>query len=783
MTGSRRWTCLLLGTVLTSGAGLVRAQETGTGAVAGRVTDATGAVLPGVAVEARPEGGGASRSARTDGSGDYRIEGLAAGAWELSLHLPNFASAVLHDVAVRPGAQTRLDATLALRLTAQVLVSAPATFRDLSTVTSESELFGVATSASTGVVAGSEIQDRPLARPGDLAERVPGVVISQHSGEGKANQYYVRGFNIDHGTDLALAVAGMPVNLPTNGHGQGYADLNFVIPELVGSIQYKKGTYFAEEGDFSAAGAIHMNYLNVLDRPIAKVEAGGYGYRRALFALSPRLGGGNLLAAVELERNDGPWVLSDDFRKTNGVLRYSRGTAQSGFSLTAMLYDAHWDSTDQVPVRAIESGQISRFGFIDPTDGGRSHRHSLSAAWQRGTARSLTRVEGFASEYGLDLFSNFTYFLSDPGNGDQFEQRDDRWLTGLRASRLWVLGGPNRPTELTGGLQLRYDDISPVGLYLTKARARLSTTREDVVRQGSASLYVQADTQWTSKVRSVVGMRGDLYHVDVDSSDPANSGTETASRPSPKVSLALGPWARTELYANYGWGFHSNDARGATITRDPSTGEPAERVDPLVRARGAEVGARTLAVPGLHVTAALWGLDIDSELLFVGDAGTTEPSRPSQRRGVELTADASPRPWLKLDVSYATSRARFTDDDSAGDRIPGAIEGVFAGGVTVHELHRWSGSLRVRWFGERPLVEDDSVRSESSTLVSADLAFQVRPGWSIQASVFNLFDAEVADIDYFYASRLPGEPLEGIDDIHTHPSAPRTFRLSLVASF
>ena len=206
-------------------------------------------------------------------------------------------------------------------------------------------------------------------------------------------------------------------------------------------------------------------------------------------------------------------------------------------------------------------------------------------------------------------------------------------------------------------------------------------------------------------------------------------------------------------------------------------------MDPLVRARGAELGVRTLALPGLHATAAFWGLDIDSELLFVGDAGTTEPSRPSQRRGVELTADYSPRPWLKLDASYAYSRARFTDDDPAGDRIPGAVEGVFSGGVTVHELDRWSGSLRVRWFGPRPLVEDDSVRSKASTLVNGDVAFLVRPGWSIQASVFNLLDAEVADVDYYYASRLPGEPLEGVDDIHTHPSAPRTFRLSLVASF
>ena len=736
-----------------------------------------------MAVEARPEGGGAPRFAGTDAEGEYRLEGLGPGAWEVSFHLPNFASTVTHEVAVHPGAQTRLDTTLKLRFNAQVIVTAPATFRDLSTVSGEADLIGIASSATGGVVAGSQLEDRPVARPGDLAERVPGVIISQHSGEGKANQYYVRGFNIDHGTDLALSVAGMPVNLPTNGHGQGYADLNFVIPELVGSIQYKKGTYYAEEGDFSAAGAIHMNYLNVLDRPIAKVEVGGYGYRRALVAASPRLGGGNLLAAVELGTNDGPWVRPDDFRKVNGVLRYSRGTAQSGLSLTVMLYDAQWDSTDQVPERAIESGQISRFGFVDPTDAGRSHRHSLVAAWQRGEARSLTRVEGFFSEYGMNLFSNFTYFLSDAENGDQFEQRDDRWLAGLRASRLWRVGGPDRATELSAGLQVRYDDIAPVGLYLTKAQQRLSTTREDAVRQASAGLYAQADTQWTSKVRTVVGMRGDLYDVDVDSSDPANSGSETATRPSPKLTLALGPWARTEVYANYGWGFHSNDARGATIARDPTTGEPAERVDPLVRGRGTELGVRSLAVRGLHATAAVWRLDLDSELLFVGDAGTTEPSRPSERRGVELTADYSPRPWLKLDASYAYSRARFTDEDAAGDRIPGAIEGVFAAGVAVHDLSRWSGSLRVRWFGPRPLVEDDTVRSESSTLINADLAFRVRPGWSIQASVFNLFDAEVADIDYFYASRLPGEPVEGVDDIHTHPSAPRTFRIALVASF
>ena len=356
MRRSQGLACVVVAAVLAAGAGVSRAEQAGPGWVTGRVTDGAGTGLPGASVQARPEGGGATTATTSDAEGRYRLEGLAPGAWEVSFHLPNFAQTVSHDVVVQAGGETPLDATLQLRMTAQVVVTAPLTFRDLSTVTSDAELIGVAGAASSGVVAGSELADRPLARPGDLAERVPGVIISQHSGEGKANQYYVRGFNIDHGTDLALSVAGLPVNLPTNGHGQGYADLNFLIPELVGAIQFQKGTYDAREGDFSAAGAISMSYLNVLERPILKAELGEYGYRRALFAVSPRVGDGTLLAAVELGANDGPWVRPDDFRKLNGVVRYSRGTAQSGLSLTGMFYDAEWDSTDQVP-RARDRGR------------------------------------------------------------------------------------------------------------------------------------------------------------------------------------------------------------------------------------------------------------------------------------------------------------------------------------------------------------------------------------------------------------------------------------------
>lgn len=756
-------------------------QEAAFGIVFGRVHDQNGVAVGGVRVEARATDRAApSASATADNTGSYRLGPLAPGTFDISFSLLGFATAVSR-VTVETAAEIQLDATLRLRLETQVVVSTQSTFRDLSEVTDESDLLGIANAATSGVVSASRIEQYPVARPADLAERVPGVVVSQHSGEGKANQYYVRGFNIDHGSDLALSVAGLPVNLPTNGHGQGYADLNFLIPELVSGIQFKKGPYHAAEGDFSTAGSIHLNYLNVLQRPILKVESGDDGVGRMLVAISPQVGSGHILAALELARSDGPWVRPDDFRKANAVVRYSRGSARSGFSITGMTYDAVWNSTDQVPARAIENGLISRFGVVDDTDGGRTHRRSIVAAWQQSRPRSVTRVEGFASEYGLNLFSNFTYFLEDPEDGDQFEQEDDRWLMGTRASHTWVVG-TTKPTEVTVGTQLRRDDVAPLGLHLTTGRARRLTVREDAVIQRSAGVYAQADTQWMEKVRTTVGLRGDLVAVDVASSDPANSGTASDSLTSPKFALALGPWSNTEIYANYGRGFHSNDGRGATITRDPTTGGAVEPVDLLVGARGAEFGARFVK-SGVHATAAVWRLDIDSEQLFIGDAGTTEASRPSARRGVEIAVDYAPRPWLRMDASYAWSRARFTDGDEAGERIPGAVEGVLATGLAISDVTRWSGSVHFRWFGARPLIEDNSVRSSPTALLNGELSYALGNGWSIHGRVFNLLNRQVADIDYYYASRLPGEPDEGVEDIHTHPTPPRSYRVGLVFSF
>jgi hypothetical protein len=523
--------------------------------------------------------------------------------------------------------------------------------------------------------------------------------------------------------------------------------------------------------------------VNALERPLLRVESGHDGWGRMLGAASPRVGRGHLLAALELNRTDGPWERPDEFRKVNGIVRYSQGDNRNGFSLTGMGYWADWDATDQVPRRAVSSGVISRFGLIDPDAGGTSNRQSLAAEFQRSTGPSSVRATGFLLRNSLNLFSNFTYFLDDPENGDQFEQAERRIATGGRITyrRLGRLFG--RHTESAIGVQVRRDWLDPVGLYRTASRQRLSTTREDEVGQTMAAAHAQTEVEWARPLRITFGLRADGYQFDVTSDNPVNSGDGTAGLVSPKVGAIFGPWSGTEFYVNAGTGFHSNDARGATIVVDPVTGDPANRVTPLVRAKGAEVGLRTVRFRGVQSTVALWYLGIDSELLFVGDAGTTEAGRPSRRVGVEWSNYARLARWLTLDADLAFTHAEFTDDDAAGRRIPGALDRVVSAGLTFDGGRPFFGSLRVRHFGPRPLIEDGSVVSPSTTVWNGEAGYRLSSRVRLVVEAFNIFNASVSDIDYFYTSRLPGEPLEGIDDIHTHPALPRSVRIGIQFGF
>ncbi len=645
----------------------------------------------------------------------------------------------------------------------------------------EEDLLGSANTSSEGTIGRAQLAQRPVSRRGEILEAVPGVTITQHSGEAKANQYFLRGFNLDHGTDFALSVDDLPINLRTHAHGQGYADINFIIPELIEGIEYNKGPFNARVGDFSAAGAAQLRLAPVLEG-FTTVAIGQDNFYRLVLGDTIKTGAGSsFTAAFEYGHYDGPYVLEQDSNRHVGYLRYNWGNKDDQFSLTGMLYHGSVNSPDQVPQRAIDQGLIPRLGSIDFTDGGETQRYSLAFDWLRNGTAGSTHLNLYGFYYDLDLFSNFSYFLDDPVNGDQFEQRDQRFVSGGTLEHTWTPTLFGRDTTQTVGLQFRNDYIPQVALFRTRTRDRIGTTRDDVVNEASAGLFQRNEIKWTPWFRSVFGLRADLYYFHVASSLPGNSGDVLDSIVSPKLNLIFGPWAKTEFYLNAGTGFHSNDARGTTATVSPANGEPIERADPLVRSKSAEVGLRTSFIPNLISTVSFYYLTLDSELVFVGDAGDTEPSSASRRYGVELANFYQPYPWLTLDADFSTTKARFVDNPD-GDRIPNSIATVFAGGVTLAAPHGAFGSLRVRYFGPQPLLEDNRATGKSSTTLNGRIGWKFQK-FEVALDVLNILNARNNDIIYFYTSRLPGEAAEGVDDFHPHPAEPREVRVSATYRF
>lgn len=646
------------------------------------------------------------------------------------------------------------------------------------------DLIGVAVSASEGRVGAADLRPRPITREGELLESVPGVIVTQHSGEGKANQYFVRGFNLDHGTDFQTRIEGMPLNMPTHGHGQGYTDLNFLIPELVEYLDYRLGVYHAELGDFGSAGGAEFHLLRHLDHPFASVGTGANGLARFAAGRSTPVGGGELLLGGEAKAYNGPWKRPEDIRKFSGIASYGVDHGASRFSLLAMAYRNRWNSNDQIPLRAVTSGLISEFGQIDSTDGGNAQRYSLSGAWRHAGNSSVQDVQLFGIYSDLSLYSDFTYFLDNPVQGDQFNQPDRRYILGGNAKHTQQLQALGVSHLFKVGVQTRADIINGLGLYRTIARTRYATVRQDRVRETGTGVFLEAESRWTSWFRSVLGIRGDGYTFNVKSDRPENSGQRRAGIMSPKASLVFSPSVETELYLSGGFGFHSNDARGTTITVDPTSGDHADRVDPLVRSRGAEIGLRATPTQGLRSTISLWSLSLNSELLFTGDAGATQPSAASRRHGVTFANFYRPIPELSLDADLSFSDARFHGVASDQTHIPGALENVIAGGISWNPSRRGPfGAARLRHFGSYPLIEDNSVRARASTLVNADLGYQILSGTRIQASVLNALNGRAEDIQYYYASRLPGDPQAGVDGVHFHPVEPRQLRVSLEWKF
>jgi hydrogenase/urease accessory protein HupE len=673
----------------------------------------------------------------------------------------------------------------------------------------QDSLLGIADSAGQGTTGAAQLDDRPILRTGEILEAVPGVIITQHAGGGKANQYFLRGFNLDHGTDFATFLDGMPLNLPSHAHGEGYSDMNTVIPEFVERLDYEKGPYYADVGNYGSAGAAHLAFYKALPQDFLTVEGGMFGFERGVFGLSQKVGSGNLLLGGEASHDDGPWVHPDDYSKFNGLLTYSQGNDANGLSVTGRAYHGKWNSSDQLAEDAVPL--VGYFGTLNPTDGGNSERYSLQAEWHRSDESSETRIMAYGFYYELDLFSDFTYYLTDINQGDQFEQQDRRWVAGLDARHTICSQWFGCDVENSFGLEVRNDWINN-GLYQTDDRVRVNktdynaagdpvlpaTTEADYFTDSEVGVYAESKAQWADKFRSVVALRGDLDYFDVSSLvTPVNSGTSATLLPSPKLSLILGPWAQTEFYAQGGFSFHSNDGRGATQTVEPVSadnpypGTAASKIPGLVQTKGAEVGVRTLALPHLQSTVSLWYLYSDSELQQDGDTGSTVASKePSSRYGVEWANYYSPAPHLAFDVDLAESTARFTSVDAAdaapgspgGTRVPEAVGAVISSGVTLHDLNGFSASLRLRYFGPRDLTSDGDYRSQSTMLLNAEAGYQINKTWRIFAEFLNLLDGRDHDIDYAYQSRITPTAVPTFTDVF-HPVEPFQVRVGLTATF
>jgi len=655
-------------------------------------------------------------------------------------------------------------------------------------------LLGEAPSASKGQSSAEELSLRPFLRRGELLEVVPGMTVTQHAGGGKANQYFLRGFNLDHGTDFGINIDGMPVNMRTHAHGQGYADLNILIPEMVEQLDYWKGPYFADLGDLSAAGAARFRLWDALPQGIASVTVGEDNYLRALVADSFEWGGeasvpggkgaaapaskSALTYALEFTGYDGPWVLPENSRRWNGMLRYVWQDATDRLALTAMGYDGRWTSSDQIPLRAIESGAVDRLGFIDPSNGGDSSRYSLMADWSRKTDDGgQWHADAWVSRYDLQLYSNFTYFLDDPVRGDQFEQNESRYLAGATVRRDWkfALGDGQTESTLSAGFDTRHDWIDDIGLYNTRARVRHDTVRVDDVTENSAGLFVNADLHVNDWLRIQPGLRGDWFHFKTSGAVPENAGSDNDTLLSPKLSFIFGPWNDTEFYLNSGYGFHSNDARGVLTTLDPVSGDPVDPVDPLVRIFGAEVGVRTEAMDDWVHTVSLWYLKSDSELVYIGDAGTNEAGPGSRRYGVELSSYWRPNDWLMLDSELTLTHAEF--EGGGDDEVPNSVPFTWSAGVTAGREEGFFGTLRARYFAPRPLEESGTHESKSSFTLNARAGYR-KNDWEVALDCLNLLDRDANDIEYYYESRLPWETT-AVADHHLHPLEPRTFRVTL----
>jgi outer membrane receptor protein involved in Fe transport len=680
-------------------------------------------------------------------------------------------------------------------------------------VTSRVDLLGQAQTVSEGAVTKAEIDLRPAYRVGQLLETIPGLVVTIHSGEGKANQSLARGFNLDHGTDIANVFDDVPINRPTNAHGQGYSDLNFIMPELVSGLTYTKGTYYPAVGDFGAVASDHMQMPDAIPNEI--MLSGGTLNDDEVFLGGTQDYGPNdrMLGAFDLSHVDGPFTHPDNFQKYAGALRYSHGVATQGYDLTVLYYHGSGNFTTDQPLRAVQEGLIGRFGTLDPSDGTHNERLSVSGHYAAEANAWHFTSNAYVIHSKQTLWNDFTHYLDDPVNGDQEQQDENRDTAGGSAA----IAFDSRPfgwdSKTTLGVQARYDDIyidrrhtrdrmvldyceeeQPTGPAIPYSVGNLACS-EDRVQTADLGLYLDQITRLTRWLRTDIGVREEAYRGYDHSLLPGFQGTANFDGSvsqtlfQPKGSLVLGPWWKTELYLSAGRGFHSDDVRGVTQTV-PIQGVPsaAGATPLLVRADGEEVGVRSDILPGVQIQFALFNIELASELIYDQDEGQDQASAPSQRDGVELSAEYRPFRFLELNTDLTASRARFTGGNLAafgldGNHIPNAPGFVGSFGALLDNLGPFYGGLEVRALGQYPLTDDNRAKDAGYTETNVNAGYKVNRNLKLDVQVFNLFDVRADSAAYYYVTRLPGEPAGGFADHQDHPLEPISARVSLTATF
>ncbi|RMH32068.1 MAG: TonB-dependent receptor [Nitrospirae bacterium] len=627
--------------------------------------------------------------------------------------------------------------------------------------------------SSERIIPDKEILLQPQGRPADLLRLAPGLITLEHSGgAGKADQYLLRGFDADHGTDLALHIDHMPINLRSHAHGQGYADMNFIIPETIQQIQVNKGPYHIEYGDFATAGAVNYVTRNIVPNDVLQVMGGEFNTQRYLFMTSPTKDRLKTLVAGEFYYTDGPFLHDNRNNRYNGLAKVTvEPTPHSQLSWTISQHYGRWNGSGQIPLREVMAGRLDRFGAIDPSEGGETFRTTARLDFHHDSLSGDTFfVRLWSQYYQLDLFTNFTFFLHDPANGDGIEQNDRRWVYGGDIGYRHVHRFFNIAGLSTIGFQTRVDDAH-VRLGTQRKRQSLAITTDSDIFEVSYSPYLKMDIQLLPWLRVVGGGRADVFTFDVKD----RCGIGCSIRPqgnsqdvigSAKANVILGPWHDTELFLNFGTGFHSNDARDVVANPAATT---------LPRAIGYEMGLRTRAIPTTEFLFSLWLLDLESELVFVGDEGTTEAREGSRRFGIEVSTRLRPFDWLTLrgDVTY--TKAQFRD---SGDSVPLAPELTAFASATASLPIGLQGTLQMLTVGSRAGIEDRRVMLEPFTIFDLILR-QMLPLSALNGklemfvSVRNLMNTDWRQAQFFYASRLPGEPGGGVEDIHFVPGTPR----------